>query len=367
MTEKLKKIVITSTNNKPYYAESNIHVFPKFHFDYLKKLRKYIISQGFPKQEKQEVQFVFKSLQWVTSQWQHDSMNQPPQGANALKILQSVHQKKKRYRCVEYGLVLAQVLQSFGFITRKISLHSKDISYGGLGQGHVAMEVWVNTLNKWIFLDPQFGSYLTRYGDDTPLNYYEIFAERKKKQWRSLEVKFVVKKTTKSPEQYKNFLKRYFGHISVSSGTRSPIICLSLENKNPTITFQGLASNYNIFTTDPKTLYPPLNRVSLFLEYQETIKNFQKAAKKLQINTSSDYLKKMHLFAAKPNYFVHFQNNMPSFSHYEIRLKKMGPWTKVCSKKISWNAFKKRNYLEARGVNTFGQPGPQTYIELSYT
>lgn len=366
---KLKRIKITSTNNRPYYVESNTYVFPIPDTKYLKELRKYILTKGFSLKEKSEMKFILKSLAWVTTQWKHDGMNQPQKNARALEILKSVHKESKRYRCVEYGLVLSEVLQAFGFITRKIALRSNDVAYGGYGQGHVAMELWVNDLNKWIFLDPQFGSYLVKNGNNTPLSYYEIYEEKRKKNWSLINAKFVVKppKSEKNTEkQYKNFLKNYFGHITVSSGAKNSSISLSLEDNESVITFQGHPSDKAIFTKNQNTLYPSINRVSIFLEFKNKIKNFQKIVKDHNIKSNDDYLRKMYLFSAKPEFYVTFQNNIPLFSHYEYRHKKAGMWIRVNKKKILWNALKSNNRIEARGVNQFGRPGPLTYIDLQY-
>lgn len=157
----LKKIEVVDTNNGPFFAMSGKHTFPPFKSADLKKLKSYIQNKGFKPNTKNETEFVLEALAWVSSQWAHDGLNQPPKHFNALDILKTVHTKNEKYRCVEYGLVLSEVLQAYGFVSRTVALRSNDVAYGGWGKGHVAMEVWINDLNKWIFLDPQFGTYLT--------------------------------------------------------------------------------------------------------------------------------------------------------------------------------------------------------------
>lgn len=60
-----------------------------------------------------ESQFVLEALAWVNSQWAHDGINQPPKHFSALDILKKVHNEKEKYRCVEYGIVLSEVLQAY--------------------------------------------------------------------------------------------------------------------------------------------------------------------------------------------------------------------------------------------------------------
>jgi hypothetical protein len=107
---------------------------------------------------------IFLALGWVSTQWKHDGMNEPRTGESSLDILKDVHEKGARYRCVEYGQVLSDILKSLGYVTRRVSLRSPNVAYGGFGQGHVATEVWSNALRKWIFIDPQFSVYPSHEG-----------------------------------------------------------------------------------------------------------------------------------------------------------------------------------------------------------
>ena len=172
---KLQKISITKTNNILDVLVVPDWVYQPKETSELKKLKSYVEEKGFNPSLETEKDFVLSALSWVSSQWQHDGMNEPPKSFQALDILKEVHGKKVRYRCVEYGLVLSEVLQSYGFVTRTLALRSKNVAYGGFGQGHVAMEVWLNDIGKWIFLDPQFGVYLTTAKSKIPLNYFEIY------------------------------------------------------------------------------------------------------------------------------------------------------------------------------------------------
>jgi len=115
-------------------------------------------------------------------------MNESPKSFNALEILKEVHNNKVRYRCVVYGLVLSKDLQSYGSVSRKLALWTNDVACGGFGQGHVAMKAWLNDMSKWIYLDPQFGAYLTSEKSNTPLNYYEIYKEKKAGRFNKLKV-----------------------------------------------------------------------------------------------------------------------------------------------------------------------------------
>lgn len=172
-----KKIKIVKTNNAAYFTVNPKNYIAEFQPKYLRKLKSYIEHRGFKLKGSSEKEIVTNSMAWVTQQWKHNGDNEPPKNFKALDILKNVHKEKMQYRCVEYGLVLSEILQAYGFNTRQLALRANDVAYGGFGKGHVAMEVFLNDLDKWVFLDPQFGAYFTL--GDKMLNYHEIFVEKK--------------------------------------------------------------------------------------------------------------------------------------------------------------------------------------------
>ena len=364
LSASFKKIEVLDTNNNTFAFQNTDHIFSTPDRQYLVLLRKYVESKGFSLSGKKELEAIKKALKWSSSQWEHDGMNQPPKNFRAIDILKKVFDKKERYRCVEYGIVLSELLQAYGFITRTVSLRSNNVAYGGFGQGHVAMEVWSNDLGKWIFLDPQFSTYIS-YKDE-PLNIYEIYKFKKGKKWNKLTVKSPKNISDKNKRQYKDFLEKYLGHMSVSGNDKKMKISLIFENKKPVLTFQGMAAPQYVFTGRHDEIYPQVNRVSYTLEFKNKIKNFQKFTKKLNIKNNEDYLKSMNEFAAIPVFKVKLYNNMPNFSFYEYRLRRGGSWNKLTNDHFDWDALKKKNLLEVRAVNSFARRGPITFLKLAY-
>lgn len=368
---KLQKISVTSTNNFLDLLVAPDWVFSPLESSELKKLKSYVEKKGFTPVQGSEVEFVLSALTWVSGQWEHDGMNEPPKSFQALEILKEVHSNKTRYRCVEYGLVLSEVLQSYGFVTRSIGLRSNDVAYGGFGQGHVAMEVWLNDISKWIFLDPQFGVYLTTENSKVPLNFFEIYQEKKAGRFQDLVVNtnsgsksFIMKMADKL--RYKSFLENYFGHIAISDKAKNEIASLLLESKTTPLTFQGNPLDNVLFTNRPELFYPEMNRVALLLSFKEGNASFMKLMKKLKIETDADYLKNMARFAAKPNFKVTIKSSSKMKQTYEFRESSSGLWKKVSGSKFDWNANNKSNRIEARAINEFGRPGPITFLEIQY-
>lgn len=366
MSETLKKISISRTNNAPDFLSSHDGIFEHNDKDYLKNLKAYVAAKGFNPNEKSELDFVVSALKWVSQQWSHDGINHPPDDFKALDILKAVHDKKEQYRCVEYGIVLSEMLQAYGFTARIVGLRAMDVAYGGWGRGHVAMEVWLNDIEKWIFLDPQFGAYLYTSDKTKPLNFFEIAQEHKSGKWKSLNVVFTEKHTEANYDSdYKDFLKGYFGHFKVSAGKGTPNVALLLEGEDLPLTFQANPLDAVVYTKDPSILYPAMNRVTVLLTYRDTKKDDLEIFKKQNIKTEEDYRKAMPLFAAVPKYTVSLKT-ADKVQRFEYRFDSHDKWKESKTGSFEWDALKEKNYLEVRAINELGRPGPVTFIEVTY-
>jgi hypothetical protein len=318
---------------------------------------------------------VVRALEWVSTQWKHDGMNEARPDESALDILKDVHERGVRYRCVEYGKVLSAVLKSFGYATRRVSLRSAGAAYGGFGQGHVATEVWSNALRKWVFIDPQFSVYPT-YGG-AYLNYGELYELKRRGKWD--EIEFHVTPGFQAHEapfdrdgyvkSYKEFLSAYFGYVGapVRVGARDETLMLLLDGKEPFATFQGLPASDLVFTTRPEDLYFDLDRTVMIFDYaQKGPDNFQQTMERLGIKDDEGYRAQMSRFAAVPDFVVGFADNSPWHSHYEYRLSPRGVWIRLGDETLRWTLRPGENYLAARSVNQAGVPGPDSFVRMTY-
>jgi hypothetical protein len=111
--------------------------------------------------DKSELDSFIALNNWARAQWQPGSPKiYPPWNAN--RILQMIRQKQTGGFCGQYTQVLAQSLSGLGYNTRYLWLNA-----------HFAMEVYSNTLDKWIILDP-FYQCIFKQGDEY-LNAYEVY------------------------------------------------------------------------------------------------------------------------------------------------------------------------------------------------
>ena len=371
--QSLKKITITSSDNT-LLDDGYRHLrIPKTINDPdYRKLKGYVLKK-IDLRSFSDPEIIVKALEWVSTQWEHDGMSEPPAKATSYAILRNVA-AGKRYRCVEYGKVLSDLLLSLGYVSRSVGLKNSNVAYGGFGMGHVASEVWSNSLQKWIFVDPQFGIY-AKHGEKF-VNFYEMY--RLKQAGKFEEIRFIATEgylkfhhTTEAAEagDYKTFIKKQFGYIDTAYMQDDGKIVratLPLEGKFPYLTFQGQPYENIVFTASMPDLYFSLNRTLISLEYKNyDVASLKKLFADKAVKNDQDYMAAMPLFAPKPDFKLSFANNMPWFDHYEIKTDG-GPWVKIKGRTFDWSLREGGNTIAARGVNKAGLSGVTTTMEISY-
>ncbi len=109
-------------------------------------------------------------VSWARSSFEHDGSNEPS-AADPLTIL-SEAAKGERFRCVEYATLVVAAARALGLPARELCLATRDVETRPSGAGHVAAEVWLRDLGKWVYADAQAGIVPER--DGVPLNAVEF-------------------------------------------------------------------------------------------------------------------------------------------------------------------------------------------------
>ena len=111
---------------------------------------------------KAEIEAFESLMNWVRQQWQPGSPNPYP-AWNANTILKMIRSKKTGGFCGQYSQVLSQALTGLGYQTRYLWL-----------KNHFALEVFSNSLDKWICLDPFYNTVYKK--NNEYCNAYEVYA-----------------------------------------------------------------------------------------------------------------------------------------------------------------------------------------------
>lgn len=202
-------------------------------------------------------------LAWTNSRWEHNGTN-TPSSSNTFTILEEAQQGKK-FRCVEYGIVLKSVLAAYGYPARTLGLKTRDVERTRIGAGHVLTEVWSETFQKWYLLDGQFNVVVVKNG--IPLNAVEIQKALIEKE----SISFVDSKGEIDAQRRKKYLKfipHYLYYFDFKFDQRDlpyaelmkvnekgVLMLVPLGAKNPTIFQRKYPMNYLIYTNSLADFY----------------------------------------------------------------------------------------------------------------
>ena len=207
-----------------------------------------------------DLEKVRKVASWVHNLWKHDGMNEPEQ-SNALYILGEV-KKGKRFRCVEYGIVTTACLNSIGIKSRTLSLKTKDAEIRPTGAGHVLLEVFLNDMDKWVMVDPQWD--IIPHKENMPLNAVEFQSAINNREkigiWTSEQIQ---------AEEYIPWIYPYLYYFSIKFDNRenidkneqytyqgkSSLMLVPLGAKEPTVFQQKFPIDYCFYTNSLKDFY----------------------------------------------------------------------------------------------------------------
>jgi hypothetical protein len=107
---------------------------------------------------------------WVRGRWEHDGDNEPGH-SDPLTILREADEGR-RFRCVEYGIVLGGALTALGIPARVVGLKTADCETRERGAGHVVAEAFLRDQQRWIMVDGQWDA--IPLAGDRPLNAVEF-------------------------------------------------------------------------------------------------------------------------------------------------------------------------------------------------
>lgn len=204
---------------------------------------------------------------WVSGLWEHDGGNTPSKN-DPMTILDEVTEEGQRFRCVEYGTVIYGCLNALGIPSRPLNLKTEDVETRESGAGHVVTEVYLEDLNKWIFVDGQWG--MIPVLNDVPLNGLEFSEALKEKEklGNSLDVICLLPESGVEKEEYFRWIEEYLYFFDFtywqedSKGKQKATkVMLTPEGvKNPKIFQVKYNLNIDIYTHSAEDFYPPVRK-----------------------------------------------------------------------------------------------------------
>jgi len=174
-----------------------------------------------------------------------------------------------QFPCFAFAVVLRDQLNASGFKARTVYLKMKNAKNSKYPPGHVATEVYLNDLQKWIFIDGQFN--VMPVFDETPLNAVEFqkAITNQENKLKLLSLNEIVKE-----EEYYSFVYPYLFYLDTTLDNKynidnqlkingkSSIMLVPLRAKNLTrINFWDMEIDNCIYTNSILDFYaePILN------------------------------------------------------------------------------------------------------------
>ena len=138
---------------------------------YLKKLKERVPESIY--KNKTEIQRIISVTNYVNSILEHDgwvvySKNDPISILNKAEV-------GGKFRCVEFSILTAGILNSLGIPTRVVGLKTKDVETRSSDAGHVVVEAYLVTRKNWQMIDPQCNEIPRKNGKS--LSIYEFQQE----------------------------------------------------------------------------------------------------------------------------------------------------------------------------------------------
>lgn len=144
-------------------------------------------------------------LKWVSGLWRHNGMNKAEK-EDPLYILDRVIHHGERFRCVEYSIVINACLLAIGLESRVLYLKMKNADEMNSYAGHVGCECFLREMDKWIFVDGQWGAIPIKNG--IPLSVYE-FSTAISNNNKKLEINWINNVYGSTAEKYIKWIKPY--------------------------------------------------------------------------------------------------------------------------------------------------------------
>lgn len=137
--------------------------------EYTELGEKYQISEIAGKDDK-DLDKALKLLAWVNTHIQHTGNYDNSDKQDALTLLDVAYDKEYGINCLAMSIILSECLMSVGVKARVMYMMPQSAEDG---DNHVVVEAFVSELNKWIMIDPTYGSYCVGSQGEI-LNLYEM-------------------------------------------------------------------------------------------------------------------------------------------------------------------------------------------------
>lgn len=162
------RFIVVSVNNPRYRSNEMFRAFEDYHSPRIRRLRARYGLEAVVAGERDEWKRVLLLRHWIKSHVAIDNENPTPTRGDAFAILDAAL-KGGKFHCTHFSIVQHAILNSFGYVTRRLGCGPGLKNDGG---HHGVNEVWVNKFKKWVLIDAKYDAHFEK--DGMPLSALEI-------------------------------------------------------------------------------------------------------------------------------------------------------------------------------------------------
>jgi hypothetical protein len=162
------RFVVLPVENPRYYGNELFRAFENYYSPRISQLRSRYGLDAVVAGESDEWKRILLLRHWIRSNIAIDNDNPTQTRGDTFAILDAAL-KGGKFHCTHFSIVQHAVLNSFGYVTRRLGCGPGLKDDGG---HHGVNEVWVNKFSKWVLIDAKYDAHFEKNG--VPLSALEI-------------------------------------------------------------------------------------------------------------------------------------------------------------------------------------------------
>jgi len=162
------RFVVLDVENPRYYGNELFRAFENYYSPRIGRLRSRYGLDAVVAGESDEWKRILLLRHWIRSNIAIENDNPTQTRGDTFAILDAAL-KGGKFHCTHFSIVQHAVLNSYGYVTRRLGCGPGLKDDGG---HHGVNEVWVNKFSKWVLIDAKYDAHFEKNG--VPLSALEI-------------------------------------------------------------------------------------------------------------------------------------------------------------------------------------------------
>lgn len=341
------EFVVVKVENPVYHRNELFPAFESYYSPRIKQLRQRYNLDAVVAGEKDEWKRILLLRHWIKSNIDINDDNPTRTRGDTFGILDAAL-KGGEFHCAHFSIVQQGVLNSYGYVTRRLGAGPGLMEKGG---HHGINEVWVNKFGKWVLIDAKYDLHFEK--DGVPMSALEIRDEIWKDEGKSVVRRFGLKGTT-TTDKYKT---EDFGPTAETyrwcswETSTNRFTAFPASGGSTLVMYKDDVFDNNTWYRDKKPHWA-YNTPFLVATTQRNWIEWTPNVISSKVTLASD----------KATVFL--TSFTPNFRSFQLKHGDQ-PWVD-CDESVELPLKKELNRLTFRTINLFGVTGPEHSLEIAW-